>query len=184
MANSTRVAIMNTTDKYFIVNGVEENFTYIGWNTVNIPSGGINIAGSSGGLPRIASMTVEGKNQTVERQSHINGQQIAQQSCSFTTIETYQWKGKTKNKKRALSFPRGANIIWITYAINKYVDITKIKPFKGLFTYKRGAGGRFVIGKVPDAIMTKSINDHLAARTAVAAGRNEGTTTIEEIELA
>ena len=129
-------------------------------------------------------MTVEGKDQTVERQAHLNGQQVAQQSCILTTIETYQWKGKTRNKKRSFSFPREANIIWITYALNKYIDVTKIKPFKGLHTYKRGSGGRFVIGKVPDAIMTKTINDHLTAKQAIATKGRESTTTIEEIEPA
>ncbi|PHV63189.1 hypothetical protein [Cyanobacterium aponinum] len=184
MAVIDKVAIMNLADKYFLVRGQEENFTYFAWRDATIPNGGVNIASAGAGSAKIASMQVEGTDQTTERQSHINGQQVAQQSCILTTVETYQWKGKTRNRKKAFSFPREANIIWITYALNKYIDLTKIKPFRGVPTYKRGSGGRFVIGKVPDAIMTKSINDSIAAKQAQATKGREATTTVEEIELA
>ncbi|WP_324282481.1 hypothetical protein VKI22_01660 [Cyanobacterium aponinum UTEX 3221] len=186
MAVINKVVITNLTDKYFLVRGQQENFDYFGWKDHQVPNGGINVGSSGGGGPKIASMQVEGKDQTTERQQHINAQQVAQQSVIITTVEQYTARGgQTKNKKRSFSFPREVNIIWITYALNKEIsDLTKVKPFKGLYTYKRAGGGRFVIGKVPDAIMTKTINDHIAAKQAQAAKGREATTTIEEIEPA
>jgi len=185
MAVISKVAITNLTDKYFLVKGEQENFDYFSWKDQQIPNGGINIGSSGAGGPKIASMQVEGKDQTTERQQHINAQQVAQQSVIITTVEQYNGKnGKKHNRKRSFSFPREVNIIWITYALNKYIDLTKVKPFKGLFTYKRAGGGRFAIGKVPEGIMSKTINDHIAAKQAQAAKGREATTTVEEIEPA
>lgn len=173
-------ANLNTTDKYIIVTGRTENFTYFAWTPDTIASGAKNILGG-GSANLVVSMSFEGKTATVQRQNSFNAQNVAQQSTIITTIETSTYKGRTISKKKSFSFPRRANIIWITYVLNKNIDKTKVKAFKGVPTYKRGTGGRFIIGNIPDAAMTASVNKYIAAIEAARTARNESTTTAEVI---
>lgn len=174
-----KVAFLNNTNDYLMVKGVAETFTYFGWTDKAIGTAQ-NLFG--GGGSSVITMTVENTSQTTERLANFSSQNVAQLRVAITTKETSLWKGKTVNRKRYLNFPRGSNLLWVSYILAKQLDLTKIKSFKGIVSFKRVGGGRFPIAVIPDDVMTRSITGFKAASLALKTASRESTTESQPIQ--
>jgi hypothetical protein len=179
MADQPRVSfpVYLNTNNYILVECKEEVASKLGINTAEkIKENTENLFARGGAT--IAKFTASGDKQQTHRQSAESTQLVHKRKASFTLKEKTV---KGSYKKIQLAFPADTYIIWITQILWKEVKNKNIiQPYNGIVTYKHlPGGGRFALAKIPDDIITQSIQEYKkAVEELKAKSRKQGSVVV------
>lgn len=151
---------------YLVVTARDASYAALSWTpTKQLPGEGQNLFGGTSDK-FVYTKTVKGDSQQSQSQGRVSTQKVARRSAQFTLLTFKEVNGRKIYAKVNVSFPPHCPIIWMTHVIKKSIATANLYPVADKTTWKLMRGSRYVIGDIPNDVLTTSITEWNTAREA------------------